>query len=261
MEKRVALITGAAKRVGRAIAQRFAREGYALAVHYGRSAQEAQDTVLQLQEEGCDAIASQADLADPAAMEAMMATVYARFGRLDVLVNCAAVFFPDRLSDFTVEDLDEAWQINCRAPLLLTQSFYKRARHLRQQGTVINVVDQKVRDNFHPDDFSYTVSKTALGHLTSMLAVSAMPVLRVNAVYPGLMAPSGDQSEADFAYARRHSTPLGHIATPEDIAEACMLLTRSSFNACDFVVDAGQNLIRVNQDVIHLYRSSHLRRA
>lgn len=259
--KPVALITGAAKRVGQEIAQRFAREGYALVIHYASSGKEAEQAVADLKREGHDAIACGADLADAAALESMMETIYREFGRLDVLINCAAVFFPDHLSDFRLADLDQAWQVNCRAPLLLTQSFYNRARHLEQNGVIINVVDQKVRNNFHPDDFSYTVSKAALGHLTSLLAVSAAPVLRVNAIYPGLMAPSGDQTEADFAYARLHATPLGYIATPQDIAEACLLLTLSSFNACDFVIDAGQNLVRVDHDVIQLYRAPASRRA
>jgi pteridine reductase len=253
--KPVALITGAAKRVGHSIAQRFAREGYALIIHYGRSGKEAEQAVADLKRAGHDAIACGADLTDAAAMERMMEAVYREFGRLDVLINCAAVFFPDQLSDFRVANLDQAWQVNCRAPLLLTQSFHSHARSLKQEGVVINIVDQKVRGNFHPDDFSYTVSKAALGQLTSMLAVSASPVLRVNAVYPGLMAPSGDQTEADFAHARLHATPLGYIATPQDIAEACILLTLCSFNGCDFVIDAGQNLVRVDHDVIHLYRA------
>jgi pteridine reductase len=253
--KPVALITGAAKRVGQTIAQRFAREGYALVIHYGRSGKDAEQAVAELRRAGHEAIACSADLTDAVALESMMETVYQQFGRLDVLINCAAVFFPDHLSDFRVADLDHAWQVNCRAPLLLTQSFYERACIRKQEGVVLNIVDQKVRDNFHPDDFSYTVSKAALGQLTAMLAVSAAPVLRVNAIYPGLMAPSGDQSEADFSHARLHATPLGYIATPQDMAEACILLTLSSFNGCDFVIDAGQNLVRVEHDVIQLYRA------
>lgn len=261
MDKPVALITGAAKRVGRAITERFACEGYAVVIHYGRSEQDAQQLVSDLARNGHAAIACQADLAHEAAIEKMMETVYEKFGRLDVLVNCAAVFFPDHLQDFRVADLDKAWAINCRAPLLLTRAFHLHAGGRKQTGTVINIVDQKVRGNFHADDFSYTVSKTALGHLTAMLAVSAAPHLRVNAVYPGLTAPSGDQTEEDFSYAREHATPLGYIATPADIAEACLLLTRASFNGCDFVVDAGQNLVRVSHDVIHLYRSPASKRA
>lgn len=255
---KVALITGAAKRVGRVLAERFAHAGYAVAVHYGSAMQEAQEVVAVIQGNGGRAITYHADLADSAALSAMIDAVYAQFGRLDVLINCAAVFFPDTLGDFTLADLEQSWQVNCRAPLLLTQAYYKHATLREQHGVVINIVDQKVRDNFHSEDFSYTVAKTALGHLTAMLAISCAPVLRVNALYPGLMIPSGDQTQADFAYSAERSTPLGYIASMQDIADAVLLLTRPSFNGAEFVVDAGQNLIRVDRDVINLYRAPEI---
>ncbi len=261
MDKPVVLITGAARRVGQSIAERFAREAYAVVIHYGRSVCQAEKFGAELSRAGVEVMVCGADLSDAEALKKMMEEVYERFGRLDVIVNCAAVFFPDHLADFHLQDLDHAWQVNCRAPLLLTQLFYTKARRLNQQGVVINIVDQKVRGNFHPDDFSYTVSKAALAQLTPMLAVSAAPVLRVNAIYPGLTAPSGDQTEEDFYHARLHATPLGYTATSHDIAEACLLLTQASFNGCDFVVDAGQNLVRVEHDVIHLYRSPSSQRA
>jgi pteridine reductase len=255
MTQPVVLITGAAKRVGRVIAERFAQAGYAVVVHYGNSQLEALETVAAIEAAGHCAIAQRADLASPADLAAMILATYARFERLDVLVNCAAIFFPDTLADFTLEDLERSWQINCRAPLLLTQAFYQQAQQRGQQGVVVNVVDQKVRANFHPDDFSYTVAKAALGNLTSMLALSGGTVLRANALYPGLMAPSGDQTQADFEYSSERSTPLGYIAPLAEIAEAILMLTRPSFNGAEFVVDAGQNLIRVDRDVINLYRA------
>lgn len=256
MTPAVVLITGAAKRVGRVIAERFARAGYAVVVHYGSSQQEALDTVQAIEASGGIAVSLQADLQSPDQLAAMMTSIYAKFGRLDVLVNCAAIFFPDTLADFALEDLERSWQINCRAPLLLTQAFHRQAKERGQQGVVINVVDQKVRANFHPEDFSYTVAKAALGNMTAMLAMSAAPVLRVNALYPGLMTRSGDQSQADFDYSSARSTPLGYIAPITEIADAILLLTRQSFNGAEFIVDAGQNLVRVERDVINLYRAS-----
>ena len=251
----VALITGAAKRVGRVIAERFSAAGYAVVVHYGGSQQEALATVQAIAAGGGVAVAHQADLQSPPQLTAMIAAAYERFGRLDVLINCAAIFFPDTLADFALDDLERSWQVNCRAPLLLTQAFHRQARQRGQQGVVINVVDQKVKANFHPEDFSYTVAKAALGNLTAMLAMSAAPVLRVNALYPGLMTPSGDQTQADFEYSSARSTPLGYIAPTTEIADAILLLTRQSFNGAEFVVDAGQNLVRVDKDVINLYRA------
>ena len=110
----------------------------------------------------------------------------------------------------------------------------------------MNVVDQKIKENFHRDHFSYTVAKAALGNLTQMLALSSAPVLRVNAVFPGLMLPSDDQTQADFEHASRASTPLARIAGPDDVASAILMLTGNAYNGVDFVVDAGQNLIRVD---------------
>jgi pteridine reductase len=256
MSHRVALITGASKRAGRTIAERFAREGYDVVVHYGVSESDAADVVSAIQAIGRVAIALKANLQSPKEIDALIAGVYDKFGRLDVLVNNAAIFFPDHLGTFNVGDLDSAWEVNCRAPILLTRAFYNQAKVRNQTGLVVNVVDQKVQDNFHPDDFSYTVGKAALGNLTKMLAMSAMDVLRVNAIYPGLMNQSGDQTEEDFEYAAKHATLLGHVAGPDDIADAIILLTLPSINGVDFVVDAGQNLKPVPRDVINLYRAS-----
>ncbi|MBC7488748.1 MAG: SDR family oxidoreductase [Glaciimonas sp.] len=255
MTQPVVLITGAAKRVGRLIAERFAEAGYAVVVHYGHSGQEAWQTVAAIEAAGRRAVAYRADLVSPAELSAMMLATYAAFGQLDVLVNCAAIFFPDTLADFMLEDLERSWQINCRAPLLLTQAFYQQAEQRGQQGVVVNVIDQKVHANFHPEDFSYTVAKAALGNMTAMLAISGGSVLRTNALYPGLMTLSGDQTQADFDYSAQRSTPLGYTAPLADIAEAILLLTRPSFNGAEFVIDAGQNLIRVDRDVVNLYRA------
>lgn len=254
-EAPVVLVTGAARRAGRAFARHFGARGYRVAVHYDRSAEAAAEAVGEIGTDGGEAIALQADLADAAACDALIAAVHARFGRLDVLVNNASVFWQDHFPGFDLAAFDRAWTVNCRAPILLARAFYERAKAAGRQGVVINVIDQKIKENFHRDHFSYTVAKAALGNLTQMLAMSAAPVLRVNAVFPGLMLPSDDQTEADFEHASRASTPLARIAGPEDVANAILLLTGSAYNGVDFVVDAGQNLIRVNQDVLYKHRS------
>lgn len=255
MSQRVVLVTGASKRVGRAIAKRFAKDNYDVAVHYGASESEAAETVSAIQAVGRKAIALRADLQSPDDIAALVSHTYEKFGRLDVLVNNAAVFFSDHLGDFKVADLNRAWEVNCRAPILLMQAFYNQAKSRNQTGVVVNVVDQKIHDNFHPDDFSYTVSKVGIGNLTKMLAMSTTDVLQVNAIYPGLMAQSGDQTPEDFEYARKRATLLGYVAGPEDVADAIVLLTLPSINGVDFVVDAGQNLKPVPHDVISLYRA------
>lgn len=251
----VVLVTGAARRAGRAFAEYFAAHGYRTAVHYDRSAEAAQAAARTIAERGHDSAALQADLSDAAQITALIDQVYARFGRLDVLVNNASVFWQDHFPSFDLAAFDQAWAVNCRAPILLTRAFYERARAAGTQGVVVNVVDQKIKENFHRDHFSYTVAKAALGNLTQMLALSSSPVLRVNAVFPGLMLPSDDQTQADFEHASRASTPLARIAGPDDVASAILLLTGSAYNGVDFVVDAGQNLIRVDQDVLYKHRS------
>lgn len=255
MAHRVVLVTGAAKRVGRSIAEYFGARDHDVVVHYGSSTDDAEQTVAQLTSLGAQALAVHADLSDAAQIDALIEAAYHRFGRLDVLVNCASVFPDDHLDDFALDAFDHAWAVNGRAPLLLTRAFYLRARAAKQRGVVINVVDQKVRDNFHRDHFSYTVGKAAIGNMTTMLARSAAPVLRVNAVYPGLMLPSGDQTQADFDHAQSCATPLGRIATPDDLAGAILLLTGDAYNGVDWVVDGGQNLVKVSRDVVFAHRS------
>ncbi len=253
----VVLITGAARRAGQAFAREFGKHGYRVAVHYDRSRDAAETTVNELAALGIEACALQADLNDAAALAGLVGAVYARFGRLDVLVNNASVFWQDHFPDFELEAFDRAWAVNCRAPILLARAFYERAHAAHAQGVVLNVVDQKVLGNFHRDHFSYTVAKTALGHLTQMLALSCAPVLRVNAVFPGLMLPSDDQSEADFTYASREATPLARVAGPDDVAQALLLLADPAYDGVDFVIDAGQNLVPVTQDVLYQYRAPH----
>ncbi len=261
----VVLVTGGAARTGLAIAQEFAARGYDVAVQYKTAEADARAAAVGLAAgSAADSTADhaqaqvriyRADLGEEADIAALIAGVYADFGRLDVLVNNASVFFQDRLADFTVADLDQAWRVNCRAPLLLARAFYDHAGALQHTGVVINIVDQKVKGNFHADHFSYTVAKTAIGQLTEMLAISCSPVLRVNAIFPGLMLPSGDQSQADFEYAAKLSNPLGYAATTQDCARAAAELADPRYNGTDLILDAGQNLLRVDRDVIYKFKA------
>jgi pteridine reductase len=255
---KVVLVTGAARRTGRVIAEWFAKRGYDVALHYGHSAQEAAQGVATISKMGCRAIAMQADLSDAVQIDKLIDEVYSCFSRLDLLVNCASRFEQDHFGDFDLAEFDSAWAVNARAPLLLTRAYYRHAKAADATGAVVNVVDQKVRGNFHPDHFSYTVGKAALGAMTQMLAMSAHPVLRVNAVYPGLMLPSDDQTEGDYRHASRHATPLGRVAGPEDLARSIELLSGEAYNGVDFVIDAGQNLRRVERDVLYLYREPQM---
>lgn len=251
----VVLVTGSAARTGLVTAQEFAACGYDVALQYKTAEADARAAAASMEAGGARVQIYRSDLGEAADITALIAGIYADFGRLDVLVNNASVFFQDRLADFNVADLDEAWRVNCRAPLLLARAFYDHARARAHTGVVINIVDQKVKGNFHADHFSYTVAKTAIGQLTEMLAISCMPVLRVNAIYPGLMLPSGDQSQADFEYAAKLSNPLGYAATSRDCAKAAIELTAPRYNGTDLILDAGQNLLRVDRDVIYKFKA------
>lgn len=254
--RQVALVTGGAKRTGFVLAREFARHGYDIALHYRSSAAEAHTAATTLATEyGRTVETFQADLNDAEALGRLINGVFQRFGRLDVLLNCASVFEQDHFRNFDLAAFDEAWRVNCRAPILLTRAFHDRAAERKVHGVVINIVDQKVKGNFHADHFSYTVAKTALGNLTTMLAISCQPVLRVNAVFPGLLLPSDDQTQLDFEHARKMSTPLGYSATPEDVAYAALEFVNPRYNGTDLVLDGGQNLLRVERDVIYKYRS------
>jgi pteridine reductase len=254
---KVVLVTGAAKRAGKAFVEYFARKGFDVVVHYGRSATDAEAVVDVVRQTGQRAIAVHADLSSAGQITKLVDETYEAFGRLDLLVNNASVFGQDHFPDFLTDNLDVSIAVNYRAPILLTQAFYRKARAQGAAGVVINVVDQKVKGNFHRDHFSYTVGKVGIGNMTAMLAISAAPVLRVNAVFPGLMLQSDDQTQEDFEYASRNATPLGRIATPEDVAQAIALLTSPAYNGFDFVIDGGQNLSRVGQDVLYQYRARH----
>lgn len=131
----VVLVTGAARRAGRAFALRFAARGYRVAVHYDRSADAAQAVVREIESSGGEAVALQADLAHADAITQLVDAVYTRFGRLDVLVNNASVFWQDHLPSFDLAAFDNAWAINCRAPILLTRAYYERAKAALAQAS------------------------------------------------------------------------------------------------------------------------------
>jgi pteridine reductase len=253
--RKVILITGAAKRAGKIIAEYFSAKDNDVVIHHGNSNNEADGIVEKIKKQGKNAISLKANLANEVEIQQLINDTYKHFGKLDVLINCASFFAQDHFSNFSTEQLDQGWAVNCRAPILLTKHFYEKAKMMGAQGVVINIGDQKIKGNFHSDHFCYTVGKTAIGNLTQMLAISAAPILRVNAVFPGLMLPSDDQTLEDFEYAAKHATPLGRIATPDDVAGAIELLFSPAYNGFDFIVDAGQNLVRVTQDVLYEHRA------
>lgn len=237
---RSALVTGAGKRIGRAIAIDLAREGWAVCVHYNSSEADAVSVVAEIERGGGQAAAVHANLAVEEEAAALVDRVAARLGPVGCLVNNASVFERDDPSTVTAQSWTLHMQVNLRAPFVLTQAF---ARQLPadEPGNVLNILDQRVW-NLTPYFTSYTVSKTALWTLTQTLAMALAPRVRVNAVGPGPTLPSARQTEEQFV--RQWSTlPLARQVRPEEICAAVrFILGAPSLTGQMIAIDAGQHL-------------------
>ncbi|MDY7577020.1 SDR family oxidoreductase [Herbaspirillum sp. RTI4] len=247
--EKIALVTGAAKRIGRAIALELARQGWDVVVHYHRSETDARTLVEEIATLGRRAILLQCDLSDAAAVNGLLAHTTA-FGRVSCLVNNAALFEHDTADTLTAAGLDRHLQANLTAPLLLAQQLHALTPE-GEQAVVINLLDQKLY-NLNPDFLSYTLSKAALHTATTLLAQALAPKLRVVGIAPGITMTSGDQTDAQFEQAHR-ITPLGKSSTPEDIAAAvCYVASARAITGTTLLVDGGQHLIPLQRDVMFL---------
>jgi len=239
----VVLVTGAARRLGRAIALHLAGHGFDVAVHHRRSPADAEATVADAHARGAAAAAFAADLADEAACRALVPAVLARFGRLDAVVHNAALFEPDRAADFSYAAMDRHWRANTAPAVVLAQALHE---HLAQRGAaepgcVVTLLDQKLW-NPNPDCLSYTLSKAALQCATTLLAQALAPRVRVCAVAPGLTLGSAQIDDARLHELQAQSL-LGYGARPEDIARAVhYLLGARSSTGSTLLVDGGQHL-------------------
>ncbi len=249
-------MTGAAKRLGREIALQFARQGWDVAVHYGRSEQEAQETIREIEMMGVKAQAFQADLADEAATKNLFLAVSKIFPNLACLVNSASIFEYDRANSGTPlsgKSLQDHMQVNLTAPILLSQQMFEFQKSKPNTfgviPAVIQLLDQKLI-NLNPDYLSYTLSKAALLSSVELLAMDFAPHLRVVGLAPGISLPSGDQTMDGFSKAHQ-MTPLGRSSTPADIAKAAVFLADSSaITGTTLYVDGGQHLLPSSRDVM-----------
>ncbi len=236
----VALVTGAARRIGRAIALALAGEGWAIAVHHHRSHEAASRLVGEIEAVGGRAAAFAADLADDAQSAALVAEVTAALGPVMALVNNASLFMPDDIRTVTPASFEAHMRVNLRAPLLLMQSF-ARALPEGADGAIVNIVDHRVL-KLNPLCLSYTLSKAALWTLTRTAAQALAPRIRVNAVGPGPVLPNVHQDEVLF-HAEAAALPLGRGPSPDEIADAVsFLLNATSVTGQMIAVDGGQHL-------------------
>ncbi|MGE0070770.1 MAG: SDR family oxidoreductase [Thiomonas sp.] len=247
------LVTGGAHRLGREIALHLAAQGWDVAVHYHRSKPAAEDVCAELRALGTQAAAVGADLADPAAARDLLPQAAAALGRVDAVVNNAALFEYDDAQHFSVDAAQRHYQINTIAPVLLAQALHAHLCARGAQGCVVNLLDQKLA-NPDPDYLSYTLSKAALQAATVVLAQALAPTLRVVGVAPGLMLPSGPMTEDEFT--RVHSrTPLARGSTPQDVAQAVhFALQARAMTGTTLLVDGGQHLAGAGRDVLFALR-------
>jgi NAD(P)-dependent dehydrogenase (short-subunit alcohol dehydrogenase family) len=247
---RVALVTGAGRRIGRAIALGMAEAGWDVAVHYRQSAADADDVVAAIRALGRRAVALHADLAIDAAVRALPRQAIHLLGGLDCIVNNASLFEYDKPDGFSPALLAAHMQCNVAAPLLLAQELHALVPD-GGQAVVINLLDQKLY-NLNPDFLSYTLSKAALQTATTLLAQALAPKLRVVGVAPGITLVSGDQSADGFERAHK-VTPLGRSSTPQDIVDAvCYAANAKALTGTTLLVDGGQHLMPLARDVMFL---------
>lgn len=233
----VALVTGAAKRIGRDIALELAREGADVVVNYRRSQEEADETVSNIQSAGGRAIAVQADVSDGGQVAALIGTVEKKFGCLDILVNNAGMFAPAPFDQMTEQQWDEMLAVNLKSQFLCAQA---AAKLMKQQGKgrIINVSSIGGLLAW-PKYAHYCVSKAGVIMLTRCLARALAPEITVNSVAPGTIQFDGEIPDED--YIRR--APLRKTGRGSDIAETVVFLAKSDFITGQvLVVDGGRTL-------------------
>ena len=246
---RVALVTGAGKRLGRAIALALAQDGWNIGVHCRDSVAEAEQTVQDIQAlDRRRAVVLQADLDDADQCQTLVPRLADALGPVSGLVNSASRFEYDDIRSFTPESLQQHLVPNLMAPLLLAQSLVSQLPAAPVQGVIVNLLDQKLF-NLNPDFLSYTLSKAALSAATTMLAQALAPRMRVVGVAPGLTLPSYLQDEAAFAHAHRTLSPLGASSTAHDIADTVVFAMKTrSITGTTLLVDGGQHLLGLPRD-------------
>ncbi len=241
-----ALVTGGARRIGRAICLELAAAGFDVAVHHRASEDEAAGLVREIESLGCRAVSLSADLTDAIATHELIDRAAQALGPLSVLVNNASVFADDRLDTITGDSWSEHLDTNLRAPVLLAQVF---ARQAPDGAAIINILDQRV---LKPDPrfFSYSLSKSALWFATRTMAQALAPRIRVNGVGPGPTLPSVHQTPEEFE-AEARAVPLARAGSPEAVASAVRWLVDAELVTGQMIaVDGGQHLAWQTPDIV-----------
>ncbi|WP_076363673.1 SDR family oxidoreductase [Phaeovulum vinaykumarii] len=253
-----ALVTGGARRLGRAMVLELARRGHDVAIHYAGSAVEAEETAAEARALGVRAITLHADLLDEGQTTALIPAAAAELGPLGVLVNNASIFEYDNFRTATRESWDRHIGSNLRAPFVLTQGFAAQAPAAQivngepmARALIVNMIDQRVR-KLTPEFATYTIAKMGLWALTQTAAQGLAPDIRVNAIGPGPTLQGGRQSAEHFAR-QRAATVLGRGADPADICAALgYFLDAPAVTGQLLCIDGGQHLGWQTPDILGL---------
>ena len=237
---RVALVTGAADRVGAAIAERLAADGWSVVLHYRSSADKAKATAARIEASGGNAALARADLADRKARSGLIAEAAKPFGPLTLLVNNASLFERDSVTDLAEDLWDAHFAVHAEAPAFLARDFAAQLP-AAADGNIVNIVDERVL-HLSPAHFSYTLSKSVLWTMTRTLAQSLAPRIRVNAIAPGLTVPPPYQPE-DYLERNWARLPLKHAAHPADIADGVInILAMRAMTGQMIALDGGEHI-------------------
>ena len=241
IEGKTALVTGGARRVGRVLAMGLARAGADIVIDYRASADEAQETVREIEALGRRAIAVQADVSSSDDVGRLVSEAASRMGGIDILVNSASIFERKPFLDITEDDFDRVLAVNLKGPFLLSQAVTPVMK-ARGGGVIVNIVDLSALQPW-PSNAHHAISKAGLLHLTKVLAVALGPAIRVNAIAPGTVLPPDGYDGEDSAGGRERRV-LTQSGTPEDVLDALLYLVRSDFVTGDvLVVDGGRKLL------------------
>ena len=242
MKNKNLLITGAATRVGKAIALHFAEKGWNIALHYFRSSSKAKELKKIIEQNRVKVALIKADLKNPKQVEKIVPLAKKKLGAIDCLINNAALFEKDDILNFTTKSWNDHFNINLLAPTILTKQFAKQASK-KTVSNIINIIDQRIF-NLTPFFMSYTISKSGLQTLTKTMAMRLAPNIKVNAIAPGPTIKSKRQTDRHFRNQVK-STLLKKSVRLEDICDTVeFLINNNSITGQIVAVDSGQNLSR-----------------
>lgn len=238
LESRVALVTGAGRRIGRALAVALGGEKMRVAVHHNSSATDAAQTVEMIVAAGGTATVFQADLTGNSAPDALVAAVVAEMGSLDVVINSAAVMQKTPVGEVTVQEWDAMFALNLRAPFFIAQA---AAKAMAEEGSIVNIADLAAFETW-PAYIPHAISKAGVVKMTESLARALAPRVRVNCIAPGAVLLPDDWDD-DTALRFAATTPLKKLGDPSDVVAAMLYFLRADYVTGEtLVVDGGRRI-------------------